>query len=90
MSSRVQVILDEPDLEAFRRRAEAEGLSLSAWLRQAGRERLAARPERKFSDVRQLRAFYARCDAREKGREPDWPDHLEVIGRSRRGGASGT
>src|SRR5438094_78621 len=42
MSSRVQVILSDEDREAFRLQAEREGVSLSAWLRDAGRRRLDA------------------------------------------------
>jgi hypothetical protein len=90
MSTRVQVLLDELDREAFRRRAEAEGLSLSAWLRQAGRDRLAARPQPKLATRKDLRAFFAACDAREKGREPEWREHLGVIERSKRSGGSST
>ena len=90
MSSRVQVILDEAEREIFRRRARAEGLSLSAWLRRAGHERLSARPAASLGSRRALRAFFASCDVREKGKEPDWREHLEVIETSRRRGASGT
>jgi hypothetical protein len=89
MSSRVQVILDEAERESFRERAKAEGLSLSAWLRRAGHERLSARPASPLGNVRALRAFFASCDAREKGQEPDWREHLEVIEKSRRRGSSG-
>ena len=87
MASRVQVILDEAEREGFRRRAKAEGLSLSAWLRSAGREKLAARPRAARGGVKQLQALFAACDRREKGREPEWQDHLEVIARSQRSGS---
>lgn len=88
--TRIQVILDERDREAFRRRASVEGLSLSAWLRQAGREKLAAaRPER-ISTIEELRAFLAACDAREQGREPDWDEHRAVIERSKDSGGATT
>jgi hypothetical protein len=90
MSSRVQVILDEAERESFRRRARAEGVSLSAWLRRAGRERLSARSTASLGSARALRAFFASCDARERGKEPDWREHLEVIETSRRRGSSGT
>ncbi len=90
MASRVQVILDEAERESFRRRARAEGLSLSAWLRRAGRDRLNARPGPPLHSVRALRSFFAGCDVREKGREPDWREHLEVIGASRKRGSSAT
>jgi hypothetical protein len=90
MASRVQVILDEAERESFRRRARAEGLSLSAWLRQAGRERLNARPGASHDGRRALRALFASCDAREKGKEPDWREHLQVIETSRKRGATKT
>jgi hypothetical protein len=90
MSTRIQVIVDEAERERFRRRAEAEGLSLSAWLRQVGRDRLAARAPATFATAKELRAFFARCAEREKGREPEWRQHLEVIERSKRSGSSGT
>ncbi len=38
--TRIQVLLDEAEREEFRRQAEREGVSLSAWLRRAARERL--------------------------------------------------
>ncbi len=80
MSTRVQVILGEEEREAFRSRAERDGLSLSAWLREAGREKLTAQePAKRITSLEELRAFFATCDAREKGREPDWEEHLAVI-----------
>lgn len=33
-----------------------------------------------------LEDFFASCDAREEGTEPDWEEHLQVIERSRRSG----
>jgi hypothetical protein len=88
--TRVQVLLEEAEREQFRREAEREGLSLSAWLRRAGQERLRSRQGRRLSTVRELREFFREVDAREKGREPDWPEHLAVMERSRASGASGT
>ena len=55
MATRVQVILDEAEREAFRAIAEQEGLSLSAWLRQAGKDRLAAKTQQKTSYKRQAK-----------------------------------
>jgi hypothetical protein len=86
---RVQV-LEEAEQEQFRRQAEREGLSLSAWLRRAGHERLGARQNRRFASLRDLKAFFRAADVREKGREPDWGDHEAVIARSRASGQSGT
>ncbi len=87
---RVQVLLDEGEQEHFRQQAEREGLSLSAWLRQAAQERLRSRRGRRLSTQRDLRDFFRAVDAREKGREPDWDEHLAVIERSRASGGSAT
>jgi hypothetical protein len=91
MATRVQVILEEQERDAFQRQAAREGLSLSGWLREAGRERL----ERHYQEVRirsvqELRAFFDACDAREAGEEPDWEEHLATIGRSLAEGRAGT
>ncbi len=88
--TRVQVLLEQAEREQFRRQAEREGLSLSAWLRRAGQERLRSRARRRLSTVRELRGFFREVDAREKGREPDWDEHLAVMARSRASGGSGT
>ena len=88
--TRVQVLLMEEEREQFRRQAEREGLSLSAWLRRAGQERLRSRQARRLSTVRELREFFREIDAQEKGREPDWDEHLAVMARSRASGGSGT
>ncbi len=90
MATRVQVVLEEEERERFRREAELQGQSLSAWLREAGRARIAARAEKRPLTAGSLRAFFKSCDAREKGREPDWEQHLRVMEGSRRGGSSGT
>lgn len=84
MSVRVQVILEEAERDELKRLARAEGLSLSAWLREAGRARAeAARDRQRFSSTAALERFFAACDQREPGREPDWEEHLRVIDRSR-------
>ena len=89
MAVRVQVILDEEEKELFQREARREGLSLSAWFRRAGEERLQGKPaSRNMDTVEELRTFFSACDRREEGREPDWQDHLAVIEASRRGGAA--
>jgi hypothetical protein len=87
---RVQVLLEEGEQEHFRQQAEREGLSLSAWLRQAAQERLRSRRGRRLSTQSDLRDFFRAVDAREKGREPDWDEHLAVIERSRASGSSAT
>jgi hypothetical protein len=89
--NRVQVILDEEERELFREAAAREGIPLSAWLREAGRERLGAQERlRQVNTVKELRAFFAACDKREKGVEPDWEEHRSVIEHSIRSGQAGT
>ncbi len=91
MAKRVQVILEEEEREEFRERANREGVSLSAWLRQAGREKLtAAKSTKVMTCLEELRSFFAACDDREEGVEPDWKDHKAVIDRSARSGETGT
>jgi hypothetical protein len=91
MAVRVQVILEEEEKELFQSQARREGLSLSAWLRRAGEESLSARKvSSRIDTVEGLRAFFASCDQREKGHEPDWDEHLAVIEGSKRRGAPGS
>ncbi len=90
---RIQVLLSPEEKEAFRRVAVRDGLSLSAWLRRAGLERLAASRQRgRFRSHEELQSFFAACEAHHgTGREPDWAEHLETMRRSRDdGGDSGT
>lgn len=87
---RVQVLMDEHEREDFRRQAAAEGLSLSAWLRAAGRARSHRAGPDALRSVEDLRGFFAERVASEHGREPDWEEHREVIERSRRSGDTGT
>jgi hypothetical protein len=80
---RVQVLLDEEERRSFQSSAKREGQSLSAWLRDAGRERLDRRRARaRFESVEELNAFFDRCRRRERGTEPDWDEHRRVIAHS--------
>jgi hypothetical protein len=84
---RIQVLLDRDERELFRRLARQRGLSLSAWLRDAALKQSAAESEvPRVRSVEDLRAFFAECDAREVGREPDWEEHLAALDSSRRDG----
>jgi hypothetical protein len=87
MDSRIHILLDEAEKNRYRRQAEREGKSLGAWLRAAAEDRLRA-AERALSlrSRADLQRFFAECDAREHGREPDWSEHRETIEQSRRGG----
>jgi hypothetical protein len=88
MSTRIQVVVDPRERDAFRARAMAEGRTLSEWLREAGRQRLKESVPARLTKLDALDAFFAECDAAEEGSgpEPDWAEHLTVIEESRREG----
>ncbi|UCC83898.1 MAG: antitoxin [Gemmatimonadota bacterium] len=91
MSVRIHIVIDEAEKERFRSRAELEGKTLAAWIREAAREKLAAGEGRRRLETREeLRAFFASCDRRETGEEPDWEDHRRVIEGSKGSGSSDT
>ena len=83
--ARVQFVIPEEDRDRIVRQARKEGLSLSAWLRAAVRERLHRRqPLRSFRFPAEIEEFFRQCDALEgPPSEPDWDKHLAVIGESR-------
>lgn len=89
--TRIHILLDEPEKERFRKRAQQEGKSLAAWLRDAARARLVAESsQNNLESLEDLQAFFAGCDEWEKGQEPDWNQHRKVIERSVRSGAIDT
>lgn len=84
----MHILLDRAEKERFRRWAEREGKTLSEWLREAAREKLAASSAGRALDTREaLESFFEGCDARERGEEPDWAEHRRVIEGSIRRGA---
>lgn len=90
--ARVQLVIPDEDRDRFVHQARREGMSLSAWLRAAARERLdrrrQARPFRSPADVEE---FFRHCDALDgPPSEPDWHEHLAEIDESRRRGAAET
>lgn len=85
MTSRIHLVIDEREHEAFRARALAEGLSLSQWLREAARERLEREQPSAISSVGDLDRFFAERAEAEGGVEPDWEQHLAVMEQSRSG-----
>ena len=90
MAVRVQVVVDRLERERFRRMATEQGMSLSAWLREAGRAKAADGEAKRRMTPAALRAFFKKCDAREREREPEWEQHRAVIDRSFAKGQSGT
>ncbi|MGH7564770.1 MAG: plasmid mobilization protein [Gemmatimonadota bacterium] len=92
MKDRIHLVVREDEKERYRRSAQRAGVSLSEWLREAAREKMASdTPERLIDTVEELRAFFAECDARHEGEgaEPDWEDHKKVIAASVRSGLAG-
>ena len=90
--ARVQLVMPDDDRNRFVDQARREGMSLSAWLRAAARERLETRPDiKKFQSPEEVEEFFRSCDALEGPEtEPDWSEHLRVIDQSRRQGVAGT
>lgn len=77
--ARVQLIIPDEDRDRFVYQARREGLTLSAWLRAAARERLEDRQRSElFESPAALEAFFGACDAL-KGpeTEPEWNEHPE-------------
>jgi hypothetical protein len=88
---RVQVLIKEREREEFRQVAEQEGKSLSGWIRESALDRLeATKAAAKLTSASDLRKFFKGCDLREKGREPDWEEHLKAMEESRETGRSRT
>lgn len=86
MTARIHLVIDERERDAFRSRAEAEGISLSEWLRAAARERLERSQPMEIKTVVDLDRFFAERTASETGTEPEWEQHLGVMRRSRNSG----
>lgn len=86
-SDRVHVVMAAEERAAYRAAAEAAGVSLSEWLRDAARARLEQTESLALRTVEDLDQFFLGADARAGDEpEPDWADHLAVIGESRRRG----
>ena len=88
--ARVQLIIPDDDRVRFGNQARREGVSLSAWIRVAARERLDRQSKaRRVTSRGEREAFFAECDTLAGPEvEPDWEQRLAVIGRSRRHGAT--
>ena len=88
--ARVQIIIPDQDRERFGRQAKREGMTFSAWLRAAAQARVEEKRPR-FASPMELEAFFRRCDALDgPDTEPEWSEHLRVIGRSRAAGEEHT
>ena len=86
--ARVQLIIPDQDRERFARQARREGMTFSAWLRAAAQARLEEE-RRRFTSPVELEEFFRQCDALDgPDTEPEWSEHLQVIGKSRAAGAA--
>ena len=90
--ARVQLVIPDEERDRFVHQARREGITFSAWLREAARERLARhRTSKRFESDADLEAFWRELDAQPgPEREPDWEDHLKTINESRSRGAPDT
>ena len=90
--ARVQLVIPDEERDRFVRQARKEGMTLSAWLRTAARQRLEEQQRSQaFESAADIEEFFRLCDALEgPRREPDWDQHLAVIDESRRRGSSST
>ena len=90
--ARVQLVMPDADRDRFVDQARREGMSLSAWLRAAARERLETRQRVKpFQSPDDVKAFFKSCAALDGPEtEPDWSEHLRVMNESRAAGVTGT
>ena len=90
--ARVQLVMPDADRDRFVDQARREGMSLSAWMRAAARERLETRQQVKLfespEDVREFFRSRVALDGPET--EPDWSEHLRVMNESRAAGVTGT
>jgi hypothetical protein len=69
MSKRLQVVVEDADFELYRRTAQAQGVNISEWVRQALR---VAERERSSGDVEaKLAAIRKAVNHRSGGREVD-------------------
>ena len=90
--ARVQLVMPDADRDRFVDQARREGMSLSAWLRVAARERLEARQRvKQFQSPDDVKEFFKSCAALDGPEtEPDWSEHLRVMNESRAAGVTGT
>ncbi len=83
-TERLQILISPEARREFEAQARREGLSLSAWLRAAGEERVRQAQEKSHIRTREeLERFFAERTAEEAAAEPEWPEHLEVMRASR-------
>ncbi len=90
--ARVQLVIPDEDRDRFVHQARREGLTLSAWLRAAARQRLEERQRSEpFESLAHLEDFFKACGNLESPEgEPEWLEHLSVINESRQRSVAST
>jgi hypothetical protein len=94
MDDRLHLILPRAEKERYRALAEAEGMTLSDWVREAVRESAARYETRPRLDTPEaLQTFFdaldrasPRSDGREPPREPDWDEYRILLAEGKKGG----
>ena len=89
--ARVQLVIPDEERERFVRQAQMEGMTFSAWLRAAARERLEERRHSNlFGSQAELDEFFDACNAIDGPVvEPEWREHLSAMEASRSGSGAG-
>ena len=79
--ARVQIVMSDAERAAFKRQAELEGLSFSAWIRAAARSHCEDRNRQaKFESADDVRAFFARHESTlSPGSGPGWEEYKSII-----------
>ena len=92
MGVRIQVILEPDEKDRLRDRARREGLSLSAWVREAALAYTeSSERSRGLREPEALQTFFEVCNGTERdGDEPEWTEHLRSIERSQAQGRADT
>ena len=90
--ARVQLVIPDDDKARFVKQARREGMSLSAWIREAARERLERRQSvKRFESPEDVVEFFRSCAALDGPEtEPEWEEHLRVMNESRGRGVAKT
>lgn len=83
--ARVQLVMPDTDRAEFLAQARREGMSFSAWMRAAARQRVEEkRKTHTYPTEEELERFFAECDAESgPGPEPDWEEYKRILNETR-------
>lgn len=84
MSTRIHIVMGRSEKARLEEAARRAGKSLSAFVREAAREKAEELRSPPLDSREALEAFFDEADSREHGREPDWKEHLELLSGTRR------